>query len=56
MFLQKGEDLLTQKQMYLIKYLFGDHATKTYKDLISVQDKQVSALWAQKRDLLNELD
>jgi len=39
MFLQKGEDLLTQKQMYLIKYLFGDHATKTYKDLIMVLEQ-----------------
>ena len=37
MFLSKKDDelnMLSQKQQYLIKYLFGDYATKSYKERI----------------------
>ena len=47
MFLSKKEDAqnqLSPKQEYLIKYLFGDYATKGLKDVISEREREIQNL------------
>ena len=52
MFLQKQseENSLTSKQQYLIKYLFGDFATKNYKEKITDLEQRLSQMSLQMKD------
>ena len=57
MFLSKSdqEELMTPKQKYLIKYLFGDYATHQYKDRIKFLEMKFSEHKSEKKELYQEL-